>query len=629
MPLTPAESDTYLYYNGFNFPQYHKLSTKASPVPAFGNRANRYLEITVTIETMVSHDIFSTTNAFGTENVSGIYSSNYPTAVLSSGDKLDGVTLSLFQRLLEKGKRLEIRGLGIGDITVDKVDGIPDLNNGPHPQIVELTNFTNARAYRLVWSVTFTINPCGKKTISRNDPTVDGFNFTIHYGISNDGMSTRTVTGRITIPNWIDRGESAIKLDPLKAKIYKAFPIPQDYQRQQYYHHSEDRTQLSFTLTDSQIASNNAYPPLVTNISVQHSASLGKMLAASWDDVSVMVQMTISGSMTLAPGIAKDYAFLLITNIIQQKIGASTTGIQETKNLTAIGFSISDSMYDRTVSFAFNYTQPLALKDFWKETRMFKPLNQKWSEWAEYKEITQRPTGYSGEQTFDPKNEKDYVITVCSSSEEAPTKEREPVDLEPPSDTYRTSDERAFFNSVLKTDVTEEKSYLSFRNQVTQESEYNVAVVGVIGEGDAAQFPPAGTGSGSDSNEAAFQIKPIRKGQSLSIENGMHENPINNTVQQRGTGKHYVTLQGSGRRVRFPVGIPQLDSLGEDLPIPVLLSERLEASHLAGYTADGVAIYEASWHRVYCLPGIVKRDIGILNLAAIDNTPTKPDFRLA
>lgn len=639
MPLTPAESETYIEYNGFKFPQYLKMSTKATPVPGFGNRANRYIEITVTLETMLSYDVFSSAHEFGPDNVEALNSSNNAVVALTSGDKLDTVTIPLFRKLLEKGKRLIIRGLGLGNIDLDPaVTGISsrlDLNNGPTPQIVDLTNFTNARAYRLVWSVTFTINPCSDRTISATKPTVDGFNFTIHYGVTPDGMITRTVTGRITIPNWVKGGETAINTDPLREKIEKSFPIPYRFQRQQYHHISEDRTQLSFTLTDSEIPSNNAYPNLVTSINAQQTASLSKLHALNFKDVSVGVQITVSGSLMLAPGVPKDFAWLIIIDILQQKVSSNAIpnsgegGLPRT-TIIACGFSITDGLFDRSVSFSFNYTIPLSLKNFWIETGMFKPLNYKWEDWAEYKNTVQKSLGFNGEETFAPSKQKDFVITVCDSDNETPTKEPEPIETSDTSDTYKTTDANlAFFNTKLKTEVSQANSYISYINKVEQHSNYNVAVVGVIGEGDAAQFPPAGTGSGSDSNEAAFQIKPIRKGQSLSIENGMHENPINNTVQQRGTGKHYVTLQGSGRRVRFPVGIPQLDSLGEDLPIPVLLSERLEASHLAGYTADGVAIYEASWHRVYCLPGIVKRDIGILNLAAIDNTPTDPSFRLA
>lgn len=595
--VTPSvNGDTYarIEYNGFKFPPCLRQSISSRSIPTTSGRSTKALVYVLTVECVLNGSDFATASPHGTANSTAL-----GTSTLSGGDRLDPVMSSLIRTLLIQGRRLTIHGLGTGEIDIDPVNNTgnySDIDNGPKPKIVDIQAITNARTVHLTWSVEFTISFCRNQP-AFNSVTANEFEFSTHYTIDVNGMLTRNLYGRIGLVNWLSRNKVRFNVDSSQANgpkeiILSSFPSLPGFDRRIDFTTNPARTEIQFSITDTEIPSPNAYFPGTVRMNCSYTIKNDNSLAENSEGAAVKsnqglnFSLSISGSIEVAPGRSKSWGWNALVEIVQNKLALIKN------NYRLFFFGITEDIFGRTLTFQITYKSTFSLEKFFDVTKIFEPLNKSWEPHNTDRQDYLRAYGFNGDAILKPSEFIEPVLSLCDT-----------VDPTPVTINSSTKDELQFKRNkppAITTSVSTKDSYAAYNNSTRIVSTYNVAVHSVMSQGDANTNP-------QDSLES-----PATKMQGTSLESNRHKSEANK-IQQQGTGEHYLIIEGSGMRVGNPVAIPYAESIEGMDGSPTLWQEDTIPSQLAGYTADGFPIYSASWRRVYCLPNLGSK----VTLAAI------------
>ena len=276
-----------LKYDGFTFPPALKVQLTPTPIYSPSGRTLVRIEMTVSVRCVISSvDFISSSVAYTAANASELStwvgtkkSLGLSSAISTAHPELDPALQYLIAKLSTPGKDLEISGYGFGTYKIQNIDGeeredgyVPDISNGPFPEFSSMENFTGATCVLATWKVRFSIHPellvresfVGSKDI----PIPLACDFSINTQILANGCFVRTIDGIVEIVNFIDRssGEESCRVDTATTsgiinKLSRSFPLLPTCTREINYSLSQDRKQLSFSFTDTQIPSDYAYYP--------------------------------------------------------------------------------------------------------------------------------------------------------------------------------------------------------------------------------------------------------------------------------------------------------------------------------------------------------------------------------
>lgn len=606
-----------LEYNDFIFPPAITMQLSSRPVETSSGRTIKRIDITLTADFILSVEDFKSTAPFATDNNDSL---NF-NAVTDSAELMDRRYFDILQRISLKGKKLILNGLGFGPIYIHNDPRADvrqmDLNNGPTPKIVNCSKIHNGRALHLTWSIDFSISPCRDK-ILLNKATVTEFDFAIHYTVNDDGMITRNLYGQLEIANFVTNKNEPkfnIETSKLKEKILRgAFPLVPGFERRSDFTTNPNRTKIQFSITDTEIKSDSPYFPGTVKMDVRHSVSNANSNALApglKNDQGLVYDITISGTIEVAPGKSKFWGWNALVGVLRSRLAETDA------NYFMFFFGITDDIYGRGFTFNISYKTTFNPKEFWTRSKLFSPItrdaNGKALTWDDHNKEREKylgPWGYDGEKVFRPDQAKDTVITICdefdvpdqASKPDKPTTSEDVQESKPTQETSslgatgvpKLDPNKPVSSSPFTTKVTRDRSFVSYSNVAHISSDFNVAVAGVIGPSDA--YKPKDTVTGANSFPSTqVNIDTIESNRLKTT---------SNVVQTRGTGTHYLTLEGSAVRVQYPVAIPKVDSIEGFTGEPVLLWEKTIPNQLTGFTADGVPIYASEWKRVYSLPNL-------------------------
>lgn len=626
-------TDSRIVYNGFTFPKALSTTLSSRPVSTTSERATKRIDYTLNVDCILAIDDFKT-------NFDGSYSSNN----LSSLGKnaltdptdytMDYVYQTLVRHLTAKGEALTVYGTGIGQIYIEpnRSDSLQnDINNGPTPSRLEIVRIDAAKVLHINWSVNFSLSPCDNNQ-TFGGIKVNEFDFSIHYTVDNAGMMVRNVYGTVEFPNYVSRGYT--KFNPedgvssgkgIKDKILTSFPIPAGFERRSDFTTNPNRTRIQFSITDTEIPSDNPYFPGTVRMDATHTVNNSNKAPLSNEsdaNQALPFDSVISGSVEVAPGRDKYWGWNAIVSIIRSRLDIAS------QNYYMGFFGITENIYGRRLTFHISYQTTFNPNEFFDRTKLFQPIKNFTGQvtkvefpvgdklvpvninletdkpvlWEEHNEDRKNYTGafgYDGISVFKPEESVDKVITLCDNPENSSNlpktttgEKKEGTDKKKPQE--KKENDKTYQKSPFATNVTSPKSYIRYNNKTRIESSFNVAVHGIIGRSDA----------GKPKDEVVYndQDKPatfIEKGVKLTSN---REKTEQNVMQTRGTGNHYLVMEGSAVRVGFRVSIPRVESIQGVKGDPLLLQENIVPSQLAGWTADGIPIYEAFWKRIYCLP---------------------------
>lgn len=594
-------------YNGFYFPAAIRQSCRVESIPTSSGRTTKYVKYSLTIECIISSKDFTVEGGTnGALNLVALGVSQYAGEQIS----LDSAMKQLVKLLSTKGKRLTINGTGLGDIDVgpDSDCTDRDVNNGPNPLVVDIQQMMNGRALRLVWSVEFHLTHCTSLNLDSGTDRLSEFDFSTHYTVDNDGMIVRNIYGSLEIANYTNQsGIPQFWSEPYTYKILGVtFPTIGGFERRHDFTVHPSRTRLQFSITDKEIKSNNAYPKHIVKIRSSYSVTNTTPAAVGIPAPSqgLLYKMSISGNIEVAPGKPMDWAWVAMLAVIRSRINLTSipnSGVGP--KYWAFFIGITEELYDRTMSFNVSYVTTIDPRNLLAETKLFYPVDKDYEDkpitWNTHNEGRSLPNGsgylqgfgFDGADAFLPNESRtnDKALNLCNSNQETPKNEKgKPNEKEssPPKQDVNKTD--------IGTNVDQATSYSHFANNVKVVSNFNVAVHGLIGEADSESPKDRVANSVATPSSA---VTPT----SLNLK--ARKKTADNVVQKRGTGEHYLVMEGSASRVIYPVAIPTItEFVGAEDKEPQLVYENTDPSQLLRYTADGKPIYFAKWKRVYALP---------------------------
>lgn len=164
----------------------------------------------------------------------------------------DQATLAVNQAAMQStltkpGKKLEIRGLGLG------LDTIVDIDNGPRPIGMPEMRMIAETAWELLWTVEFTINPC----LSANPQTgtLLALNYSTAWSNDFEGRCTRSISGYYEILR-MRNGAAPNNAIPNAEAVRNSVTItvPDGFRRvQNAWQATDDGKRMNFAITDEQM----------------------------------------------------------------------------------------------------------------------------------------------------------------------------------------------------------------------------------------------------------------------------------------------------------------------------------------------------------------------------------------
>lgn len=173
------------------------------------------------------------------------------------------------------GGALTITGFGYGDITANTSESDRDVNFGPKVTLMKMRNIGSG-CIVLMWSVQVALKVCSGGSAIGVNGCIKEYVYAVRWSILPNGCTTRTVEGHLEIfNNRSAAGQLTVNetADDYRNQIY--VPIPPGFLRRQpqEYLLTENKQRLQFRVTDEEQLSDNAYPPGVADMDLDHTVS--------------------------------------------------------------------------------------------------------------------------------------------------------------------------------------------------------------------------------------------------------------------------------------------------------------------------------------------------------------------
>lgn len=394
-------------YNGYTFPASLRATAQCRFIYDRADRVVKYVQYDIKVETTILPEDAPTLDATSTTD-----------------ENLE----NLRTRLSSPGKKLVFTAQGLGnDLTINDTDGsgIHDVAFGPKPQMLVWEPIGSSRACRVSWQVTTCIPECSAPSY-KNVPIA--FTYGIEFALDESGMTQRTIAGELEIAMTRMANTNAI---PDIADAYRdliSVPTIPGFLRTQNFEISEDKRTLTFTLVDTEIASDNPFDSGILTMEATHqtSSGLGSGGFAVWNS-------SLSATIELAPGWPRNLPWNMFQSLVEDRLPAVRLGgvlpgpkqqhglkgkkVDKPIKFFPVSFTASESIYGRSFSFSLDYRVDNTTTGQFETQKFFKLLAGK--SWINHDLglLAQRvgAQGNRGYRGLGVQNDKDQLLDACNT----------------------------------------------------------------------------------------------------------------------------------------------------------------------------------------------------------------------
>lgn len=300
-------------------------------------------------------------------------------AAAVDADSTDATLTTIRNTLTQPGGKLAFVNRGFGDLSCN-IGNQAACDWGPWPEVLDWMPIGSAQTAFVQWRIAVRIPQGGFQTLFNHLMEVA---YDVDTTIDIDGYTELRINGHCTIAmtriGWNNPGLPD-NMDLYRKQIRPAV-IPGFQRVHQHFSNSPDRRTLRFTFVDRELPA--ALPTLVTQAPMRHrvSSDLGKGFN-NWSG-------SISGTITLAAGVPKAFAWNKFLLIVSSRLGFGRTGANggkkpsgfltataKRKGITLLsGIEIEDEIFGRGSHFSVNYRCiGTSFTDILQATNMWQPI---------------------------------------------------------------------------------------------------------------------------------------------------------------------------------------------------------------------------------------------------------------
>lgn len=533
--LTASGTIGTVSYNGFTFPAIRSVKVEIAPHYDGANRARSYNVYTFTIEAL-------------------LWNANEA----AQSTAMD----SLYVLLSTPGGALTISGCGLGTFAVSGVNG--DVIWGPKPRPFKLNPLGGFIAHELLYTIEVALPACSGTT----DYTAPlEFNYEITYAINDRGITTRTVSGYVRIPQTYTAAFSNTvtrTADSLRSVIAARIGQLDGFKRTQTYKESSDRNQLDFTIIDAQVDQDEPYPPGVVDADISFNVENMDMGFRKWT-------ATLSGSLETAAGYPVDWGWQVFYMLARSRrdfmVMQSRQVNGENSSVLPTKVRYSRKLYSRKSSFSITFQIVTTWTNIAYQSGLWDPLpGGNSAAWRTSLSALWGPRGLAG--LNNPMPAGDAIITLCNGG----TGSFNSLQIGGASPTGQGGAQNA--ESLFSCQVTLQSSWLYFKNDVEAVREQEVSTQKAVQTFNLSAVP------GTD-------VPGVRIGSEFTT--GFHD-----TIEAQSIPTDHLVMWGKSMRVDFQPTIPALAITGVTL---VELKRRVAINVLA--LIGSCPVYGATWEIHY------------------------------
>jgi hypothetical protein len=575
-------------YNGVSFPFANHVVIRTKMVPTQDGRGYKYSEWVIRVEAIFSGekgvDILGSTQASGT-----------------TINEADDIFQWIFKRLSEPGQLLTIAKHGVGEAWSSNA---ADLAYGPMPTILDWESVGSNLAMKIAWECVVHVKYCTSNADSYpallpNNQAID-YSFAETWSIGESGMTVRVIQGQLEVHGKRVSGGgptagtvSTITADFHREVIASNFPRLANFKRTQNFSVSPDQRVLTFSISDAEIPSDNAYFLGCNNLQVTRSVSADFPFAKHL--------VTLNGEIELLPSYPKIYAWFVVVLLVDDQLKKAKPVLRTLESdehgdpssndkWIPVSYSIDEDLFQRRISFSVSMTYICGLDKILKATSMFKPIPNlrglnNWQQWSAsvldvvghrgYADLLQLPTD---SVIFDPCQSPGPYNQHNSYNRVNPTFQPSEEDDKDPTQSNKPDPER---------------SYIEYKNDFEVEAD----------ERSIEHEPLDDKGSRYEINQMNESVPvfvplpstvPSVPTSALDVQNGT------NVVHKVGSTSYKIHMRGFAARVGYRPSPPSLESFGGLRPIKIG-KDRIITKQMA-IGSKGLTLYGVSWKKSYVLP---------------------------
>lgn len=499
-------------------------------------------------------------------------------AIVQDVTDLDSEVEGMRRKLMRPGGNLTFKNKGFGDDIKIRSGGFAaggvtsDINNGPNPQAFDWRPLGSNLAAEVRYIVEFEVAYC-----ARTNPRSSGVmavNWGASYSVDIHGDTTRVLSGylQVVMPARATAADTADR--------YREMFAPQGipgFHRTQSWTLSTDRRRLSFTITDKQIPSPNAFPRNLTDVQASQRFSFAR------GDKGFRRESTISMRASVRAGINGAQAWIAFLAIVRQRIAwAQRKGLQPFLE----SLDIDESIFGRDHSMSVSFKYLRSIRQIISGTGLFQPIGTDWNQWLVSMNRTMLdPRGHG--QLRDLASD-DVVIDLCQPSQPIYPNNRHFKVLTPPPVTNGSRTE------IKNRAPDPRRSWVDYKNYVMPTTERPVTRQSILQSPSADNgFAPMPTAENDEIGNIPFQM----------------ENPnsarVDDVIQQGGESRHTIRYAGMAERAGYQIPRPKVLQIGSQT------AHEIQGKFVQYHVGDsfGVPVFKAAWVLDYVVgssPGVIQ-----------------------
>lgn len=591
-------------YNGFTFPAPFEAEVSAQPRRDSANRSIKYVTYSITIRCVIVPDDAPTSTA---------------------GALVDDNLENIRCRLTKAGGSLKFIGQGLGtDFVVNSIATYTDPSSsasvnsykvapdfGPFPTLLAWKPVGSNRAAEIVWTCEVTLPECcGSDSLLKVQNNLYEHTFSTSWDVSDQGVSARIIQGRYEVAGFRQGatvGLTGTLLDsqPFRTAdqiwdgIYSTLPVIPGFKRDQRRSMSADKRTMEYTITDTEIPSDNPFFPYMVNMNVSHSVDADFPIA--------IANNSISGSITIAPGAPRQFAWIAFRKIVSQRfsrpvgvildVKGQKDQVQRTYYPIPRNIRFDEDLYGRTFSFGFTWFFATNLQTIFRSTGLFTAIEANtlddvggipggvsdWLTWTASMQQVVYSARSLAKLRFLPN--QDIILSACDAAQPLPQQ-----------DAFAVKNIAGNLVNLLAEAAQEPpkaNSFVSYSQRMEVVQTSNTVRHNVVKD-----VPQTSAQSGSPGADNGYQVdNTFNENQQ---DTGLH------TTQVRGPSTAILRIKGSAVRVGYKVPIPKVTSVGGTTPV---VRGVTAAQEVIGKSLWGTPIYAAKWSIDLILPSVPTGDL--------------------
>lgn len=340
----------------------------------------------------------------------------------TSGTEGDGTDASSHMQTIRAalstdGGELTITGFGYGDITANTGESDRDVNFGPKVTLMKMRNIGSG-CIVLMWSVEVALKVCSGGSAVGETGKIKEYVYAVRWAIKPNGCTTRIVEGHLEIFN--NRSAAGQLTVNETADTYRDFiyvEIPEGFLRSQpqEYALSENKQRLEFRVVDEEQLSDNAYPPGVAAMDMEHTISSDLFTSGFISQMG-----TFQGWIEMAKPYPASLGWSRAILLMQERLVHAVNN-DASPMITEI--SVTESIFRRRVSFNVRYRLlTSSLSKLIDASGLFTDVQS--TNLATYRQSMEIAWSYRGAARLQHDPTSDKMVDACSGNQILAIKDR-------------------------------------------------------------------------------------------------------------------------------------------------------------------------------------------------------------